>query len=190
MEDINHKVKQVELQIKEEIPTFDSEELLEFTKIIIPNLYNFFNYEREEKLEKYCNNELIKKVLENKGKYRISKDIDIVRVGYARLDDFMNLDGKVYIKVYASVFFYDDAENNNSLDIYACDKYWNDIWTITYEINDNKEKINKCPNCGASMTYDKKRYMYTCDYCKNNMYYSQINWKLNDIEVNDIKYKI
>ena len=37
---------------------------------------------------------------------------------------------------------------------------------------------------------NKKRYMYTCDYCKNNMYYSQINWKLNDIEVNDIKYKI
>ncbi len=95
---------------------------------------------------------------------------------------------KLYIKVYALVFFFDDADNNmNNEDKF--DKYWNDIWVVTYEGNGNKKIMNKCPACGADMEYNISKKMFTCNYCRNSVYYSQINWKMVDVEVNGINYK-
>ena len=188
MEQDNYKREKLLLQIKGDVPNFEEQEILEFSKIIIPNIHFFFCNERREKLKKYCSDNLIEKVLKNKELYRITKDIDNTRVGYARLEEYINDEGKCYIKVYASVFFYDEAANNeNNSDSY--DKYWNDIWVITYEGNFNKQIMNKCPTCGATMEYNKAKQMFTCNYCRNSLYYSQINWRIVDIEVNGINYK-
>lgn len=90
--------------------------------------------------------------------------------------------------MFTSVFFFDDVSNNkNNIDGY--DKYWNDNWTITFEKNTENEVINKCPNCGALMEFNNSKHMFTCDYCRNNIYYSRIDWKIVDITVNEINNK-
>ena len=174
-------------RIKTEIPNFDDKELLEYTKTIIPNIHLFFCDEKIEKLKRYCSDDIIKKVLKNANKYRISDDIDNVRVGYARIQGYVNKENKFFIKVYSSVFFYDDVDNNK-IKTYNLDKYWNDIWTVTYEGIGEKEILNKCPTCGASMEYNLSKHMFTCEYCRNSIYYSQINWKIVDIDVNPVNY--
>ena len=188
MDLVNNKNENILLKIRKIFPTFDEEELLEYTKAIIPNVSYFLNYENKMKLKRYCSDEFISKALENKDIYRISKDIDSARVEYARLKEIIEKEDKLYIKVYASVFFYDDVDNNtNSIDGY--DKYWNDIWIITYEANSTDNISSKCPNCGAQMDYNVSNHMFTCNYCRNSLYYSKINWKIIDITVNEINYK-
>lgn len=172
---------------KNKIP-FNESELIEYTKFAIPQVYNYFSSENTEKLQKYCDNELITKVLKDKETYRVTKDIDSIRVGFATLKDFSEKDDKTYIKVFTSVFFFDDVSNNqNSIDGY--DKYWNDNWTITFERNTENQIINKCPNCGALMEFNNSKNMFTCEYCRNSIYYSRIDWKIVDITVNEINYK-
>ena len=188
MSNSNYNNQNVLLKIKRDFPTFDEEEILEYVKNIIPNIHYFLSYENEEKLEKYCKKECIKNIIQNKDLYRISDDIDNVRVGYADLRDYIEKDNKFYIKIYTSVFFYDDADNNQNV-IFEYDKYWNDIWTITLEVNNNKNIANKCPSCGALMDYNDSKHMFTCNYCRNNLYFSRINWKIVDIAVNEINYK-
>lgn len=187
--ELNNKEREdLFLQIKRDFPNFEEQELLEFSRIIIPNIHFFFSHERNEKLSKYCSKQLIQKVLQDRVKYRITRDIDNTRVGYARIQEYIKENNKCYIKVYTSVFFYDEAANNiENSDSY--DKYWNDIWTITYKGNFDKEITNKCPTCGASMEYNHSKHMFTCNYCRNSLYYSQINWQIVDIEVNGIEYK-
>ena len=168
--------------IKTEIPNFKEQELIEYTKNAIPNVHRFLSQEREEKLNKYCSIELIKKMQSNPEIYRISKNIDNVRVGFAGIEGYDYSEGKIKIRIDTSIFFYDDVDNNiNNQESF--DKYWNDIWIITYELNDIKENINKCPSCGASMEYINSKNMFTCNYCRNSIYYSQINWKIIDVEV-------
>ena len=41
------------MRMKTEIPNFDDEELLEYTKIIIPNIHSFFSNQRIDKLKRY-----------------------------------------------------------------------------------------------------------------------------------------
>lgn len=188
MESLDIKRKELLSKIKEDFTNFDEGELLEFTGFAVPNIHYSLSHEKKEKAIKYCTESLINKMLDNKEKYRISNDIDNIRVGYARIEDYINEDNKYYIKVYTSIFFYDDVDNNEIIDC-NYDKYWNDIWVLTYEGNIGKEIINKCPACGASMEYNKSKHMFTCNFCRNSIYYSQINWKLTDIEVNGINYK-
>ena len=92
------------LNIRQNFPNFDEEELLEYTKSIIPNIHYFFSYGNDIKLEKYCSKEFIEKVKDNDSLYRISTNIDTVRVGYVSLREYIEKDNKYYIKVYASVF--------------------------------------------------------------------------------------
>ena len=172
---------------KNKLP-FNEPELIDYTKLAIPQIYNYFNSENHEKLERYCSNELITKVLNNKEVYRITNDIDNIRVGFAKIEDFIENDDKTYIKVFTSIFFFDDVSNNKT-NIDGYDKYWNDNWTITFEKYTENQIINKCPNCGALMEFNNSKNMFTCEYCRNNIYYSRIDWKIVDITVNEINYK-
>ena len=175
------------LRIKEEIPNFNEQELLEYTKIVIPNIHTFASHEKWDRVKRYCSDELIGKIQNNKEVYRISNNMDIVRVGYARVEGFSIEESKLLLKVYSSVFFYDDVDNNDDNDG-NFDKYWNDIWVVTYEGKENIANMNKCQNCGASMDYNTSKHMFTCNYCRNSLYYSQINWKIVDVNVNKINY--
>ena len=46
--------------------------------------------------------------------FLIITDIDNIRVGFASIKDYEEKNDKPYIKVYTSVFFYDDVSNNNN----------------------------------------------------------------------------
>ena len=188
MEFNNNDNENLSLRITKNMPSFNEDDLLDYTKLRIPLIYNYFNCEDKSKLNKYCSSELITKVLSNKEQYRISNDIDNIRVGFASLKDYTEKDDIPYIKVFTSIFFFDDVSNNkNNIDGY--DKYWNDNWTITFEKNTENQIINKCPNCGALMDFNNSKHMFTCEYCRNSIYYSRIDWKIVDITVNEINYK-
>ena len=171
--------------IKEDYPNFDENELLEYTQFVIPNLHFFLSNEKYEEVKKYCTDELLTKILENKTNFRISKDIDTVRVVFTRLQNYSCENNEIYIKVYTSNFFYDNVSNNININpLLNFDKYWNDIWVITFKGHLGKDIINNCPFCKTPMDYDQSRYMFTCKQCKDSIYYSHINWKIVDIEVN------
>ncbi len=189
--EINDYTKKMLIQkIKADFPGFDEEEILDYTKSTIPNIHLFLSEEKNEQVKRYCTDEMINKMLENKDTYRITKDIDSVRVGYARIEDYKNEGEDVYIKVYSSIFFYDDVSNNENVDLNNnFDKYWNDIWQITYRGDFGKDVITTCPFCNSKMQYNYSKHMYTCENCKNSIYYSKINWKISDIEVNKVQYK-
>ena len=177
-------------EIKADFPGFDKEEILDYTKFVIPNMHFFLKQGKNEQLKKYCTEEILNKILNNKEIFRISPDIDTARVGYARIQGYKNENEEIYIKVYTSIFFYDDIENNEIIDEkYNFDKYWNDIWEITFEGNFGKDIITTCPFCKSQMKYNHSKHMYTCENCKDSLYYSQIKWKIADIEVNKVTYK-
>jgi len=182
--DIYEKEK-ILMNLRAELPRFKEEELVEYTKSVIPDIHRFLCHGESDKITKYCSDEVIQKMLLNKDSYRISQNMDSIGVQHARLFDFSNSDNKIQIKMYASVFFYDDVDNNINNEE-ANDKYWNDIWIVTYELEADAEILNKCPSCGATMEYNSLKHMFICNYCRNSVYYGQMNWKIVDIEVDGI----
>ena len=175
------------IKIKEEIPNFNEQELLDFTKTSIPVIYNYLINRKIDKAKIYCTEALTKKMLKNSSLYRVSNDIDNIRVESARLHGCVRKGGKFYIKVNASIFFYDNVDNNiNTFEIY--DKYWNDIWIVTLECKGDKKIMNQCPTCGAFMKFNSLKKMFKCEYCGNSVCYSPIEWKIVDIDVNKSNY--
>lgn len=177
-------------KIEKIYPTFDEKEILAFIKKTIPMIHYCASYNQIDRFKKYGSENLLGKMLNSKNVYRISEDIDNVSVGYARLQDIQN--EKKCIKVYVSVFFYDEVANNVNQIENDYDKYWNDIWIVSLIENKkrNKEAINKCPACGAYMDFNYEKHMFSCSYCRNSLYYSQVDWKVIDIEVKPIEYKL
>ena len=176
--------------IREDFPGFDEDEILDYIKFVIPNIHFFLRSGKEEPLNKYCSKEIINKALDNKNEFRITPDIDTARVGYARIDDYKNGENEICIKVYTSIFFYDNVVNNQNIEINSnFDKYWNDIWVITLKGNFGKDIMTNCPFCGNQMNYNHNKHMFTCENCKDSIYYSKVNWKITDIEVNKVSYK-
>ena len=174
--------KQLINRIQTEIVGFNKDELIDYTKISLLNIYRFLCEEKIDKVSKYCSENLINKMITNKDDYRISKNIDTISVCHASIIEFENINNKVQLKVCASIFFYFYVSNNiDNTEMY--DKYWNDIWIITYELNNIGKILNKCPCCGSFMEYNQLKHMFMCNYCRNNIYYSQIKWKITDIEV-------
>lgn len=111
-------------------------------------------------------------------------------VKYKRERKNKNENENFYIKVYSSVFFYDDVSNNENVDSNNnFDKYWNDIWQVTFKGDFGKDLITTCPFCKSPMQYNHSKNMYTCENCKNSIYYSKISWKIADIQVNKVQYK-
>ena len=162
---------------------FNEKEFVEYTKNIIPIIYNYINTDNDN-VKKYCSDELIKKIQENKETFRISKDMDNARVAFAGIKDVEENENDTFLIVSVSILFYDNVVNNAYFEQNGSyDKYWNDIWIIKFKKVTEKDVINKCPNCGASMEFNQLKGMFTCNYCRNSVYYSRIDWEIVDIEV-------
>ena len=183
----NKDENEIEFEIKKDFLGFDREKFLTQIKWFIPILYKDLK-DNNYHITKYnCKEELIHKLLEEKEKYRITKDIDHISIQYARLYDYIKENDKGFVKAYISVYFYDNVKNNienESLN----DKYWNDIWIITCrdKSNSNNKEKNNCPNCGAIMEYNYNTGFFKCNYCgcimDNN---KNIDWEIIDIELKD-----
>lgn len=176
------EVTEVIFEIRNEIPGFNKEELLEYTEWAIQKLYN--SLKNEEEIEVKCKPELINKLNEEKVKYRINKSMDRISVQYVELFDNIKKNNEMYIQVYLSIYFYDDVDNNienNSVN----DKYWNDIWIVTFResLKLNKKNSN-CANCNAVMEYNQARNTFECEYCGNIIHNnSDSKWEIVDIEL-------
>lgn len=172
----------ISIELKDEILGFNEEELLQYIKWAVQKLYN--SIKDEEEINVKCKEELIKKLNEEKTKYRISKNTDSMSVQFARLFDYEKKDNEIYIQVYLSIYFYDDVHNNR-YNMEMRDKYWNDIWIVTCkERMEVQVKNSKCPSCGAVMKYKRMDDIFECTYCENiieNRFNSK--WELVDIEL-------
>ena len=174
------------IDIKKQIPNFEREELLEYTKMVIPVLYEEIKAaDDKENITIKCNEEIIDKLIKNKDIYRINNKMDRVNVQYAELYDYMKKEKEIYLIVYASVYFYDDVDNNMN-NVLGRDRHWNEIWIITYrdkQLSENRE--GNCKNCGAPMQYDELKKVFKCDYCGNVVKAKKWvrDWEIVDIEV-------
>ena len=163
-------------------PWFKKEDMLEFVKWDITNLYNLIKNSSEGI---NCREEVLEKIIKDKKRFRITNDIDHISVQYVELYDYIRKDNKDYIKIYVSAYFYDNVDNNIIMDLMN-DKYFNDIWIVTYM--NNQVEINedcKCNACGATMKHDNRQNILKCEYCGNTEYFTRDNgnWELVDIEV-------
>lgn len=141
------------IEIQKMLPNFNEKELLEFMRYVISKVHYCLRYNENDTLRRFCNEETIRKVTQQKDKYRITVNIDNVRVQYVRIDECVNEEDGFFIKVYNSVFFYDEVANNLEGDD-STDKYWNDIWIVSFKGN-----------------------------YSNNLDKSQVDWEIVDIEV-------
>lgn len=182
------EIRKIISDIKRNIPEFDEEELDEYTRYIIPFVYEEIRKGNHEELKSKFENEFaLRKMVGLKGKYRITDSIDNMNIQNVRLYDYINENGANYIKVSVSIYFYDDVGNNIDIDL-SGDKYWNDIWIITYVDNGAIVKKNSnCHNCGAVMKYDRVTKMFNCEYCGNTIESMRTirEWKIVDVEVDN-----
>ena len=174
---------EVLFEIKYIMPEFNKKEFIEYAKWTITNLYNDLKKENKLEITGNCELKLIDKLLSEKEKYRITSDIDHISVQYIEIIDFIKDKNRKTLKLYTSVYFYDNEKNNEK--IKHGEKYWNDIWVVDFDLDPKSTNSinNNCPNCGATMIYDKFKEKYKCNYCNtiinshNNAY-----WKLSNIE--------
>lgn len=140
---MKERANEILLKIKNDFPGFNKDEILEFTKESILNLYNELKNENLKDLNYEKN--LIDKLIKEKNKFRISEDIDHISVQYVELFDYIKQENKNYIKIYCSIYFYDNTQNN-LYGNHTNNKYWNDIWIITLA-NGKQENKNSCSKC-------------------------------------------
>ena len=140
---MKERANEILLKIKNDFPGFNKDEILEFTKESVLNLYNELKNENFKDLNYEKN--LIDKIIKEKNKFRISKDIDHISVQYVELFDYIKQENKNYIKIYCSIYFYDNTENN-LYGNHTNNTYWNDIWIITLT-NGKPEYRNCCSKC-------------------------------------------
>lgn len=176
------ELEEIILDIRNEIPGFNKEELIEYTECAIPALYN--SLKNEEKIKVKCNPKLVNKLNKEKAKYRINKNIDKISVQYIELFDSIKKDNEIYIQLYLSIYFCDNTRNNLNYDS-VNDRYWNDIWIVTYKESAKRDKINSnCSNCGAIMKYNQAKDIFKCEYCGNIIHNNyESNWEIDDIEI-------
>ena len=182
---IKRDLTEVVFEILNEIPGFKKDELLEYTKWAIQRLY--YSLKNGEEIKVKCKSELINKLNKEKVKYKIDKNIDHISIQYVELYDSIKKDDEMYIQVYVSVYFHDDVENNvceYSMD----DKYWNEIWIVTYRANSKSDtrKNSNCINCGAAMQYRRLKDTFECEYCGNTIQNDTNSiWEIVDIELQE-----
>ena len=171
---------EAELDIKKDIPQFDMEKVIDFTKGVILNIYNAFLNEDMKSIKVRIEDELINKISNNKDLYRISKNFDRVAVEKVILQGYEKREDGIYVTIYANVNFFDDVDNNEDGAV-GNDKFWYDRWIITYKAISNIG--NNCKNCGAEMEYNKETDSYECKYCRSVFYRDSKDWKVMDIKV-------
>ena len=182
---VRREMTEILRDIDRGLPGFDKEDLLNYTKWAILNLHEEFKNGQTNKNTVRCKNEFINKLINEKEKYRMTTNIDHITVQHVKLYDSIKENEETIIKVYASIYFYDD-ENNNIENAEDNESYWNDIWIITYrDAKTNKLEDGKCKNCGAIMNYNQMKKIFKCDYCGNVVTTQKWNrdWEILDIEV-------
>lgn len=179
-----NKSDEIWFKIKNDMPKLNRQTLYDYTKFAVYSIYSSLAKDEEVKIN--CSKELIEKLKDNKKSYRISSNIDEVNIQFIDLYDYVSTEKEKFIKVYISVYFYDNRENNTIIS--QDQKYWNDIWIVTYRGNGNIEKktITRCQNCGAVMNYNKNTNIYKCEYCNNTIRYDSAEEAL---EISDIEVK-
>lgn len=170
-------------KIKSEIPKFNKQDFIEYVKWTVPQLYSSVKNEKEVNIK--CSSELVEKLRNNKMLYRIKKEIDYISIQYTELVDCAKEEENLYVKVYMSIYFKDDV-SNNIINIDDRDRFWNDIWIVTYKKDLSYKNIDaKCNNCGAIMNYNNIDEILKCEYCGNiKVCNDSQNWEIVDIEVN------
>lgn len=176
------EISEVLLDIRNEIPGFKKEDLLEYLKWAIPKLYNLLVNKKE--IEVKCKEELINKLNKQRLKYRITENIDHMNVQYAELFDNVKSDNETHVQIYLSIYFYDKVSNNIG-NKSVKDIYWNDIWIVTCRENTKTTRnTSNCVNCGAVMDYIQTRDAFECKYCGNIINNkTNSNWEIVDIEL-------
>ncbi len=175
-------------EIKKDIFRINEKGLFEYTKFAINSLY--YSILKDEDVTIRCSKELIKKLKENKSLYRINSNIDEFNVQYMRVYDYVKENSSKYIKVYASLYFYDNLANNSisSNSKKVINRYINDIWILTFKCDSNvlkRSEGNVCSNCGSIMKYNSFNNTYECVYCKNLVKFdgAEEELELTDIEI-------
>ena len=174
---------EVVYDIKKEIPNFDKEELLEYTKWAIQVLHHAMRNENRPEVK--CKDDLLNKMINEKLKYRITREMDHLSIQFIELANCEKKNNEFLIKVYVSIYFYDDVDNNINVSNTG-DKYWNDIWYITYRQDAESADGNNsnCSNCGAIMEYNHLSKLFKCNYCgKTDTNILKVQWEIVDIEV-------
>jgi predicted RNA-binding Zn-ribbon protein involved in translation (DUF1610 family) len=173
------------LDIEKRIPGFNREELLEYTNWAILNLHEELRMGNIQQNKVKCTKDLKNKLVENKELYRIKKEVDHISIQYLELYECECENDETYIKVYISLIFYDDTKNNAKISAVE-EKYWNDIWVITFReavLRENED--GNCNNCGAVMSYNAIKRIFKCDYCGNVITTQKWDrdWEIVDIEI-------
>lgn len=185
------EASEIRRELKNNGNVINEVEFLERTKIDVALLYNCAQkilLNENDKI-KYSD-EVIKKMVNNKDKFRVQPEIDRVSVQYAVFFDYIveQIDGQdekeQFLKINVTVNFYDDKDDNNERFSFEDIRCWNDLWIITYKKVKNDDKMFNCSNCGAIMQLLKKENLLKCDYCGNIKLFSD-EWKIVDIEVKD-----
>lgn len=169
------------LSIKRDVLDFDEKKFLSDVKWGIQNLHYFLRENKSSKAKAICLEKVVNKLMDQKEKFKITDNIDNASVQYTKLLEYS--EEEQCIKVYVSIYFYDNANNNDCQE--EKEKYWNDIWIVTYKRNNLKEyESYKCGNCGASMVHEVKDNILKCNYCGNEKYFTResIDWIISDIE--------
>lgn len=177
-------IKKTLYEINEEYPGFNKQEFLEIVKKAVIRLYYGIKQESLKDIPLQVEKKLVNKILLNKEKYRINDYIDTISIQFIEVRGFVKEDNNNYIKLYLSVYFYDNSRNNSD-NKYEEDKYWYDIWNVTISEAD-KLKTSNCSNCGAIMNYNAEKDLLECNYCNNTLSYAlKAKWKIVDIEVEE-----
>lgn len=170
---------------KKSNPELNEEEFVEYAKFDIMNLHELLRNDGKEISKINCLGNVVNELLKNKTKYRLNPNIDHLSIHYAQIMDYIEQDRK-YIKMYMSLFFYDNVKNNENYTGIKNDKFWNDIWIVTFKKKnalDGHEDFS-CNKCGANMNFIPKENLLKCDYCGYTKYFNfNRNWVISKIEV-------
>lgn len=181
---------EIRRELKNNGNVLNEEEFLEKVKINVVSLYDCAKDSINGKKIFKFSDDVLKKMVENKEKFRLYTEIDRISVQYAGFFDYIvnQIDGneekEQLLKINTTINFYDDVDNNNerfSLNEMRC---WNDIWIITYKKINNTNKMFNCDNCGAVMKLFSKENFMKCEYC-GNMKMTSNDWEIVDVEVKE-----
>lgn len=182
------KVKEAQelwILVKRSNPELNKEEFIEYAKFDIMNLHEVLRNDEKEILKVNCLKSVINKLLKDKAKYKLTPNIDRVSIQYAQIIDYIEVDRK-YIKLYMSIFFYDNVKNNENYIGTENDKFWNDIWIVTFKKKNASDEFKDfcCNKCGSNMKFLPKDKILKCEYCGYTKYFNfNRNWTISDVEV-------